>query len=148
MILFLLSWFMLFLLLCLWFSGILTSTLFYHFWISIAKYYVWFHLFFPENVYLTFFYCCSITVVSIFTPTQPPTPPLPTSHSQSYPLWLCPCVLYTYSLMDLLLFPPLSLFALPSDEVSTITVAYFTVMLSSSIHAVAKGRSSFFLSAV
>ena len=61
-----------------------------------------------------FLNCCSSTVVSILTPPQPPTPPITASHSQTYPLWLCPCVFYTCFLMDLPLFPPLSLSSLPS----------------------------------
>ena len=46
-----------------------------------------------------FLNCCSSTVVSIFTPTHPTTPPIPASHPQTYPGWLCQCVLYSCSLM-------------------------------------------------
>ena len=53
---------------------------------------------------LLFFYYCSSTVVSIFTPPLLPASPIPTSDPQTYCLWLCPCVLYTCSLMDLPLF--------------------------------------------
>ena len=60
-----------------------------------------------------FFYCCSRTVVYISTPLWSPTPPFPASHLQTYPLWLCPCVLCTCSLMDLPLFPPIILLPLP-----------------------------------
>ena len=49
-----------------------------------------------------FFYCCSSTVVSIFSSTIPPA-----YHPRSYPLWLCPCVLHTCSLTALPLFPPI-----------------------------------------
>ena len=51
-----------------------------------------------------FYYCCSSTVVSIFflpLPLPHPTPP-PTLNYP--PHWLYPCVLYTCSLMTLLLF--------------------------------------------
>ena len=52
-------------------------------------------------------YCCLSTVVSIFSPWLPPTPTsLPTTLD---PLWLCTCVLYTYSLMNFPLFPPVIL---------------------------------------
>ena len=51
-----------------------------------------------------FFNCCSSKVVS---PPWCPTPPIPSSHPQTYPLWLFPCVLYTCSLMDLPLFYPI-----------------------------------------
>ena len=54
------------------------------------------------------FYCSSI-VVSMFLPPLPPSPPIPTSHPQTHPLELFPCVPYTCSLMVLPLFPPLSL---------------------------------------
>ena len=55
-----------------------------------------------------FFYCCSSTVVSISPHLIPSTPLLPASHSQYYPIWLCPCVLYTCSLTSLHLFSPTS----------------------------------------
>ena len=40
-----------------------------------------------------------------FYPTMAPALPIPISHPGTYPRWLCQCVLYTCSLMDL---PPLS----------------------------------------
>ena len=64
-----------------------------------------------------FFYCCSSTIVSIFTSPCPPTLPIPTSHPRAYPLWLCPCVLYTCSLMTLPLFPPIIPLPLPSGYI-------------------------------
>ena len=70
-----------------------------------------------------FFYCCSSTIVSIFTPPRPPpAPPIPASHPWTYPLWLCPCVLYTCSLMTL---PLLSLSSLFSGNCQF--VLYFSV---------------------
>ena len=57
-------------------------------------------------IYL-FLNCCSSTVVSIFTPSHSLTPPISTSHPRTYPLGLCPCVLYTCSLKDLPLFSPI-----------------------------------------
>ena len=52
---------------------------------------------FVAGFFLSFFvYRCSDTVVSIFPP--PPT-------LSPTPLWLCACVLYTYSLMTLPYFP-------------------------------------------
>ena len=59
-----------------------------------------------------FFYCCSSTFVSIFTP------PIPVSHPQTHPLWLSPCVLHTCSLMASPLSPIIPLLPplwLPSD---------------------------------
>ena len=57
------------------------------------------HMWFLKKI----FYCCSSTAVSIFTPPCPPTPPIPTSYSRNYSIWLCPSVLYTCSLMALTL---------------------------------------------
>ena len=56
----------------------------------------------------SFFSCCSSTIVSISPHhTLPPHPsPPPTLHPTR--LWLCPCALYTCSLMTLLFFFPLS----------------------------------------
>ena len=43
-----------------------------------------------------FFYCCSSTVILIFLPPLPPTHLPPPSTLNPFPLWLHPCVLYTY----------------------------------------------------
>ena len=40
-------------------------------------------------------------------PPLPPTPPISISYPQSYPLWLCLCVLYTCSLKTLPSFSPM-----------------------------------------
>ena len=65
----------------------------------------------PRYLLIFFFYifknCCSSIVVSIFPPPFPTSPSIPTFHLQSYPLWLCPCDLYTCSLKTLLLFSPI-----------------------------------------
>ena len=55
--------------------------------------------------YFIFFYYCSSTGFSISSHHSPPTPPIPTFYPGTYPLWLCPCVLYTHSLTALSLFP-------------------------------------------
>ena len=124
------------------------------------------------------FYCCSITVVCIFSPPFYPTPAnpmfLPCFHP---PPWFCPCVLYSSSWKPL---SPLSLpasllaivrlfltsmslviFCLLSSFVDYVPVKgeiiwclsvtawliSFSIMLSSSIYAVEKDISSFFLAA-
>ena len=58
---------------------------------------------------------CEVTIFSFifFIVVQVPLSPFPPHHSpcptlDPTPLWLCPCVLYTCSLMTLPLFPPLS----------------------------------------
>ena len=72
------------------------------------------------------FYWCSRTVVSTFPPPLSPTPPNPSSHPQSYPLSLCPWVLYTCSLMTLPLISSIIPLFLPSG---TLFVLYFNVWL-------------------
>ena len=126
-----------------------------------------------------FFYCYSITVVCLFSPSLPPTPAEPTSlPNPHHPPRFCPCVLYNSSCNPL--FPlsphhaPLATATLFPTSMSLVVfcslfsfVDYvpvkgeiiwylsltswlisLSIMLSSSIHAVAKGISSFFLSAV
>ena len=45
--------------------------------------------------------------VSIFSPLWPPAPSIPTSHPLTHPLWLCPHVLHTGSLMACPLLSPI-----------------------------------------
>ena len=57
--------------------------------------------------FLKLFYCCSITVVCIFSPPFYLTPAKPTSFPCFHPSpWFCPCVLYSSSWKP---FSPLSL---------------------------------------
>ena len=150
----------------------------YFFAINICVFLCFYFLF---MVFLHLFYCCSSTVVNIFPQPLPlpSSPPTPTSHLQSYPLWLCPWVLYACSLTMLPLLSPVyppapslwlllvcslfqylwlyfaCLFVLLIRfhlQVRSYGICVFTtwlislsIMLSSSIHAVMKGRSSFFL---
>ena len=124
------------------------------------------------------FYCYSITVVYIFSPSFHSTPAKPTSLSHLHPPpCFCPCVLYSSSCKPLSpLSPPHSLLAIVRFFLTSMSLVIFcllfslvdyvpvkgeiiwylsfttwlislSVMLSSSIHVVAKGRSSFFLSA-
>ena len=74
-------------------------------------------------LFFAYFYCCSSTLVSIFTLPWSPTPTISASHPRTYPLWLFPCVLCTYSLMDFSLFPPI--IPLPSGYCQF--VLYFNV---------------------
>ena len=127
-----------------------------------------------------FFYCCSSTVVSIFTLLPPyPHPHLPPLNLPSLFLSICPFYMFfdgpspfipyypspSSSLVTVSLF-----FILMSLVIFCLLVCFFdqvpligeiiwhvsftswlvslSVMLSSSIHAVAKGRSFFFLSAI
>ena len=61
------------------------------------KWYLSVHLFFIFKTFFTFFIVIQVQL-SPFPPTTPPpqTSPLPTFDPT--PLWLCPCVLYTFNL--------------------------------------------------
>ena len=83
----------------LWWTNFFNCTVFIYF---LKLHYIYFNF----SLFLfIYFYCCSSTVISIFPS------PLPTAHTSPHPtldpspLWLCPCVLYTCSLMTLPLFP-------------------------------------------
>ena len=124
------------------------------------------------------FYCYSITVVCLFSPSFHPTPAKPTSRPHPHPPpWFCPCVLHSSSCNPLsslssphsplaivrlfLISMSLVIFCLVFSSVDyvpvkseiiwylslTVWLISLNIMLSSSIHAVAKGISSFFLSA-
>ena len=77
-------------------------------------------LFFLFMFFLLFKYICLH-----FHPSTAPRPTHPASHPQSYPLWLCPCVLYICSLMDLPLFSSIIPSPLPSGYCQF--VLYFNV---------------------
>ena len=124
-----------------------------------------------SNFFKKLFYCCSITVVCIFPPTPSKPTSLPCFHP---PPWFCPCVLYSsswkpFSPLSLLLSPlaivrlflismSLVIFCLLFSFVDYVPVKgeiiwylsftawliSLSIMLSSSIHAIARGRSSFF----
>ena len=155
--------------LCILFLTIFSGTLL-HF-LKKSDYYI-FNLFFYSN---SLFYCCSSTVVSIFSLPLSPTPPT----LNPYPFWICPWVLYTCSLRILPLLSPITHSYLPSSyyqfvlnfNVSGyILLAFFlllimfqlkvtsygicpslliwlSIVLFSSIHIVTKERSSFFFCA-
>ena len=124
------------------------------------------------------FYCYSITVICLFSPSLHSTPAEPTSFPHLHPPpWFCPCVLYSSSCNPLSsLSPPhspLTIVRLLSTSMSLVifcllfsSVDYvpvkgdiiwylsltawlisLSIMFSSSIYAVARGISSFFLSA-
>ena len=124
------------------------------------------------------FYCYSVTVVCLFSPSLHPTPAEPTSVLHLHPPpWFCPCVLYSSSCNTLSpLSPPHSPLAIVRLFLTSMSLVIFcllfsfvdyvpvkgeiiwyssltvwlislSIMLSSSIHAVAKWISSFFLSA-
>ena len=118
-----------------------------------------------------FFNCYSITVVCLLSPSLHPTPAKPASLPHLHPPpWFCPCVLYSSSWKP---FSPLSLVRLFLTSMTLVILCLLfssvdyvpvkgeiiwylslttwlislSIMLSSSIHSVTKGGSSFFLSA-
>ena len=75
--------------------------------------------------FFSFFHYCSGTIVSIFPHHWLPPHPFPPPTLNSTPLWLCPCVLHTCSLMTLPPFPPIIPSPLPSGYCQF--VLYFNV---------------------
>ena len=148
------------------------------FWLFLFILFFWYILFYSIYIfYFLNFYCYSTTVVCLFSPSLHPTPSEPTSLPY-HPPWFCPCVLYSSSCNPLSsLSPPYSPLAIVRLFLTSMSLVIFcllfsfvdyipvkgeiiwylsltvwlislSIMLSSSIHAVAKGISSFFLSAV
>ena len=74
-----------------------------------------------STLFFKLLYCCSITVVCIFSPPLPPTPAKPTSLPCFHPPpWFCPCVLYSSSWKP---FFPLSLPPFPLAIVRLFLIA-------------------------
>ena len=74
--------------------------------------------------FLKLFYCCSITVVCIFSPPLYPTPAKPTSLPCFHPSpWFYPCVLYSSS------WKPLSPLSPPYSPVATVTMFLISMTL-------------------
>ena len=131
--------------------------------------------------FVLFFYCYSITVVCLFSPSLHPTPAEPTTLPPLHPPpWFCPCVLYSSSSNPLyplspppppipalaivrlfltsmtlviicMLFPSIAYVPVKGEIIWYLSLTSWlvslSIMLSSFVHAVAKGISSFFLSA-
>ena len=144
-------------------------------WAPPARVICWLFSFF---FLILIFYCYSITVVCLFSPSLHPTPAEHTSLPHLHPPpWFCPCVLYSSSCNPLSsLSPPHSPLTIVRLFLTSMSLVIFcllfssihyvpikgeiiwylslttwlislNIMLSSSIHAVATGISSFFLSA-
>ena len=93
------------------FRGFHNSLRFYNLleWLKELKIVLFIYLFIYLFTYLlTYLFMYVVQVkLSPFSPHHTPRPPIPASHPRTYPLWLCPCVFYTCSLMALPLFSPI-----------------------------------------
>ena len=104
-------------------------------------YYVFFSIF-------KLFYCCSIIVVSIFSPPLYPTPAKPTSLPCFHPLpWFCPCVLYSSSWkpFSTLSHPPSPL-AMVRLFLTSVSLVIFCLLFSSVDYALVKDEIIWYLS--
>ena len=94
------------------------------------------------------FYCCSITLVCIFSPPLYPTPAKPISLPCFHPpSWFCPCVLYSSSWKP---FSPLSFPCSPLASVrlflTSKSLVIFCLLFSSVDYVPVKGEIIWYLS--
>ena len=97
---------------------------------------------------LLFFYCYSVTIVCIFFPSLHPIPANPTSLPHlSPPLWFCPCVLYSSSCKPLSpLSPPHSPVAIVTSFLISMTLVIFCLLFSFVDYVPVKGEIIWYLS--
>ena len=101
-------------------------------YIFLFFFYSTFILFYLFSIF-KLFYCCSITVVCIFSPPLYPTPAKPTSLPCFHPPpWFCPCVLHSSSWIPFspLSLPP-SLLAIIRLFLTSMSLVIFCLLLSS-----------------
>ena len=101
--------------------------------------------------FLKFFYCYSITVVCIFSPTFYPTPAKPTSFPCFHnPPWFCPCVLYSSSCNTLFPLspppPPTPALAIVTLFLTSMSLVIFCLLFSSVDYVPVKGEIIWYLS--
>ena len=94
------------------------------------------------------FYCYSVTIVCIFSPslhtTQAETPSHPHFHP---PPWFCPCVLYSSSCRPLSpLSPPHSPLAIVTLFLTSMSLVIFRLLFSSVDYVPVKGEIIWYLS--
>ena len=93
------------------------------------------------------FYCCSITVVCIFSPPLYPTAAKPTSCPCFHPLpWFCACVLYSSSWKPFSpLSPPHSPLAIVRLFLTSMSLVIFCLLFSAVDYVPVKGEIIMFL---
>ena len=98
--------------------------------------------------FLNIFYCYSITIVCLFSPSLHPTPADPTSLPHLYPPpWFCPGVLYSSSCNPLSsLSPPHSLPAIVRVLLTSMSLVIFCLLFSSVDYVPVKGEIIWYLS--
>ena len=94
------------------------------------------------------FYCYSITVVCLFSPSLHPTPAEPTSLPNLHPPpWFRPCVLYSSSCNPLSsLSPPHSPLAIVRLFLTSMSLVIFCLLFSSVDYVPVKGEIIWYLS--
>ena len=94
------------------------------------------------------FYCYSITVVCLFSPSLHPTPAEPTSLPHLHPPpWFCPCVLYSSSSNPLSsLSPPHSPLTIVRLLLTSMSLVIFWLLFSSVDYAPVRGEIIWYLS--
>ena len=95
-----------------------------------------------------FFYCYSVTIVCIFSPSLHPIPANPTSLPHLYlPPWFCPCVLYSSSCNPLSsLSPPHSPLAIVKLFLISMSLVIFCLLFSFVDYVPVKGEIIWYLS--
>ena len=94
------------------------------------------------------FYCYSITVVCLFSPSLHPTPADPTALPHPPP-WFCPCVLYSSSCNSLSsLPPPHSPLTIVRLFLTSMSLVIFCFLLSSVDYVPVKGEIIWYLDRV
>ena len=98
--------------------------------------------------YNLIFYCYSITVVCLFTPSFHPTPAEPPSFPHFHPLpWFGPCVLYSSSCNPLSsVCPPHSLLPIVRLFITSMSLVIFCLLFSSIAYVPVKGDVIWYLS--
>ena len=99
-------------------------------------------------LYFFNFYCYSITVVCLFSPSIHPTPASPTFLPQLHlPPWFCPCVLYSSSCKPLSpLSPPHSPLAIVTLFLISMSLVIFCLLFSFVDYVPVKGEIIWYLS--